>query len=204
MKTQVVTLENKKVKEVDLPKHLFGEEVRPDLLNEMVRYQLAKLRAGTHNTKTIHFVSGTGKKPHAQKGTGRARAGSKRRFQDRGGATYGPLPRSYEFDMPKKVRQLALKVALSMKAKDKKLVILDEAKIAQPKTKAFNENMKKLGLESALFVDGTNLDDNFVLASRNLHKVKVLPQQGVNVYDIMKHDHLVITMNAIEQLGERL
>lgn len=204
MKTQIVTLENKKVKEMDLPEDLFAQEIKPHILNEMVLWQRAKMRAGNQSTKTVSEVSGTGKKPHAQKGTGRARAGSKRRIQDVGGATYGPKSRSFEIKMPKKVRQLALKIALSSKAQENKLLVLDDAKLKTNKTKDFSQILKKLGVESALFIDGSQLDNKLLLASRNLHKIAVLPQQGANVLDILNHDQLVMTQAAIEQLSERL
>jgi large subunit ribosomal protein L4 len=205
MKAQVITLENKKVKEVDLPEALFGLEIRPDLLNMAVTYQLAKRRSGNHETKEIGDISGTGKKPWKQKGTGRARQGSLRSPQFRKGAViFGPQNRDHSIDMPKNVRKLALKVALSSKLKENKLVILDEAKMSTPKTKELLGSLKKLNMESVLFIDGTNIDTNFLLASRNLPKVDVLPEQGSNVYDILRHDYLVMTVNALEQLGERL
>ena len=153
----------------------------------------------------ISQVSGTTKKPYAQKGTGNARQGSLRSPQFRGGAiVFGPVPRDHGYDMPKKVRQLALKTALSSKAKEGKLIILDMAKADSHKTKTLASQLKKLGVQSALIIDGANLDLNFCRAAANIPLVDVLPEQGANVYDILRRDTLVLTKNAIEQLEARL
>lgn len=204
MKTNVISLDNQSVGEIDLADEVFGVAVRTDLLHRMVSYQLSKRRSGTHKTKGVSEISGTTKKPFAQKGGGRARQGSLRSPQFRGGATiFGPVVRSHAFDMPKKVRALALKVALSAKAADGKLIVLDQAKLAAPKTKELAARFKALGWGSVLVIDGA-LDDNFALASRNMPFVDVLPSVGANVYDILRRDTLVLTKDAVAALEARL
>lgn len=204
MKTSIISLDNKSVGEIELADEVFGVPVRTDLLHRMVSYQLSKRRAGTHKTKTISEISGTTKKPFNQKGGGRARQGSLRSAQFRGGSTiFGPVVRSHAFDLPKKVRSLALKVALSSKAADGKLVVLDQAKLSAPKTKDLATRFKALGWGSVLVIDGA-LDDNFALASRNLPFVDVLPSVGANVYDILRRDTLVLTKEAVAALEARL
>lgn len=205
MKIQVVSLDAKKVGEVELNEAVFGLEARGDILDRVIQWQLAKRRAGTHATRTISQLSGTTKKPYAQKGTGNARQGSLRSPQFRKGAViFGPIPRDHGYDLPKKVRQLALKTALSCKVKDGKLIILDEAKTDSHKTKTLAAQLKKLGVQSALIIDGANLDLNFCRAAANIPLIDVLPEQGANVYDIIRRDTLVLTKNAIEQLEARL
>ena len=205
MKCKVVSLENKEAGEIELDEGIFGVPVRKDLLSRMVNYQLAKRRQGTHKTKTVGEISGTGAKPFRQKGTGRARRGSNRSAQMRGGqTTFGPSPRSQEISMPKKVRRLALKTALSAKQADGKLIILDEAKTSEPRTKPVATALEKLGLTSALIVDSEELDGNLILATRNIPGIDLLPQMGANVFDILRRDKLVLTRTAVEQLQERL
>lgn len=205
MKFKVVSLDNKAAGEIDLDDAVFGVPVRRDLLSRMVNYQLAKRRQGTHKTKTVGEISGTGAKPFRQKGTGRARRGTNRAAQMRGGqTTFGPTPRSHDIDMPKKVRQLALKAALSAKQADGKLIVLDEAKSGEPKTKSIAGKLDKLGLTSALIVGGAELDRNFMLAARNIPGIDLVPQKGANVFDILRRDTLVLTREAVEQLQERL
>ncbi len=205
MKIAVKTLDNGTAGEIDLPEEIFGLPSRPDILARMVRYQLAKRRAGTHDTKEIGEVSGRGQRPWAQKGSGRARQGSTRSPQWRHGAIiFGPTPRSHAHDLPKKVRKLALKSALSAKQAEGKLIVLETTKLAQPKTKDLAQRFKKLGIESALFVDGTTVDENFAKAARNIPHIDVLPQQGANVYDILRRDTLVLTREAVAALQERL
>lgn len=206
MKIQVVSLEGKKVGDAELNDGIFGlAEIRADLLDRAVQWQLAKRRSGNHATKTISGVSGTTKKPYAQKGTGNARQGSLRSPQFRGGGIiFGPVVRSHAYDLPKKVRQLALKNALSAKAKEGKLIVLDVAKSDTHKTKDMVSKLKKLGLSSALIIDGANLDLNFCRAVANIPMIDVLPEQGANVYDILRRDTLVLTKNAVEQLEARL
>jgi large subunit ribosomal protein L4 len=205
MKLAVKNLQNKDVGEITLDKDVFGVEVRSDLLHRMVNYQLAKRRAGTASTKTRDQINGTGKKPHRQKGTGAARAGDKKRPIDRGGAVvHGPKPRSFAIDMPKKVRKLALRTALSAKVAEGKLIVLDEAKAKDHKTKPMAAAMEKMGLTSALIVGGKEIDTNFARATANLPRIDVLPAQGANVYDILRRDTLVLTKAAVEELTERL
>lgn len=205
MKASVKNLKNETVGEIELDESVFGLPVRADLLSRMVNYQLAKRRAGTHKTKGVSEISGTGKKPYRQKGTGRARQGSLRSPQFRGGAViFGPVVRSHAHDLTKKVRKLALKTALSAKLADGKLVVLDNASVETHKTKALAAQFKTLGLSSALIIDGSNPDESFMRASRNIPLVDVLPEQGANVYDILRRDTLVLTRNAVEQLEARL
>ena len=205
MKAEVKTLENKKSGDITLDKEIFGVEVRQDILHRMVNYQLAKRRAGTHKVKQRHEVSGTGKKPWAQKGTGRARAGDLKRNIDRGGATvFGPVVRSHTVELPKKVRKLALKTALSAKAAEGKLIILDEAKAKTHKTKPIAEALEKFSFDSALIVGGQEIDVNFARATANIPRIDVLPSQGANVYDILRRDVLVLTKDAVNDLTEKL
>lgn len=205
MKIAVKSLENKDVGSIDLDDAVFGVEIRQDLLHRMVHYQLNKRRAGTHKVKTISEVSGTGKKPYAQKGTGRARAGTLRRPQDVGGGrVHGPVVRSHATELPKQVRALALKTALSAKAKNGQLIILDAATAKEAKTKAMVAALKTMGINNALFVCGSELDQNFALSVRNIPHIDVLPSDGANVYDILRRDTLVLTKDAVDALTSRL
>jgi large subunit ribosomal protein L4 len=205
MKLDVVNLDAQTVGSVELAPEVFGVEVRRDILARMVNYQLAKRRSGNHKTKQIWEVSGTTKKPYAQKGTGRARQGSLRSAQFRGGGViFGPVVRSHAHDLPKKVRALALKVALSAKAAEGKIVVLESAVSATNKTKDLANRLVKLNLSSVLFIDGAQLDRNFALASRNIPHVDVLPSQGANVYDILRADTLVLTKDGLASLEARL
>ena len=179
MKLAVKTLDGKESGDITLDKAVFGVEIRQDIIHQMVNYQLAKRRAGTAKVKQRHEISGTGKKPHAQKGTGRARAGDKKRNIDRGGATvHGPVVRSFATELPKKVRQLALKIALSAKAAEGKLIILDEAKAKTHKTKDMAKAFDGLGLKSAVIVGGAEVDANFARGAANIPLIDVLPSQG--------------------------
>jgi large subunit ribosomal protein L4 len=205
MKATIKNLENADVGSIELLDDVFAVKPRRDILARMVNYQLAKRRSGNHKAKVISEVSGTTKKPWAQKGTGRARQGSLRSAQFRkGGVIFGPVVRDHAHDLSKKVRQLALRMALSSKQLDGKLVILDQAKMDSHKTKALAQKFTKLGFSSALIIDGANLDPNFSKAARNIKHIDVLPEQGANVYDILNSDVLVLTKNAVEQLQERL
>ncbi|MBV8777722.1 MAG: 50S ribosomal protein L4 [Alphaproteobacteria bacterium] len=204
MKLTVKSLDNKDVGDIDLADEVFGLPVRNDILARVVNWQLAKRRAGTHKTKGISEISGTTKKPYKQKGTGRARQGSLRSPQFRGGATiFGPVVRSHEFGLQKKVRKLGLKTALSAKQAEGKLVVIDAASVAEAKTKALRAQFATLGWESVLIIDGA-VDEGFAKAARNLPKVDVLPSVGANVYDILRRDTLVLTRAAVEQLEARL
>ena len=205
MKCDVITLENKKSGSLDLDETVFGVEVRKDILARMVNYQLAKRRGGNHKTKTIGEIRGTTAKPWNQKGTGRARAGSRRATQFRGGQTvFGPVVRSHEQSLNKKVRKLALKTALSSKHASCKLIILYLAKLDDPKTNNLSKNLSAIGVDSALIVAGIEIDSNFAKAAANIPQIDVLPQQGANVYDILRRDKLVLTRDAVTQLVERL
>ncbi|MEG6509814.1 50S ribosomal protein L4 [Methyloligella sp. 2.7D] len=205
MQANVTTLDAKKAGTVDLSDAVFGLEPREDILHRMVRYQLAKRRAGTRSVQDRSEVSATGAKMFRQKGTGNARHGSRRVNLFRGGGkAFGPKPRSHAFDLPKKVRALALKHALSAKAKTGALVVLDKCEVKAPKTKELKDSFEKLGLGSVLVVDGNEVQLAFAQAARNLPGVDVLPVQGINVYDILRHDKLVLTKAALEALEERL
>ena len=205
MKLAVKTLDNKDAGEITLEKSIFGVEIREDVLHQMVKYQRNKARSGNHKVKQRHEIAGTGKKPWAQKGTGRARAGDLKRNIDRGGQTvFGPVVRDHSTSLPKKVRQQALKIALSAKAKDGKLVIIDDAKAKDHKTKPMAAALGKFGFSSALIVGGKEVDVNFARATANIPLIDVLPSQGANVYDILRRDTLVLTKEAVNDLTERL
>ncbi len=204
MKHNVSSLDNKKVKDLNLDKEIFGVELKEDIIYRMIRYQLAKRRSGNHKTKGISEISGTTKKPFKQKGTGSARQGSKRSPQMRGGAViFGPQVRSHGHKLPKKIKKLALKMVISKKLKDGKLVILDQLKINKPKTSLMKSKLLSLKLDSALFIEDKVIDKNFMLAVKNVPKIDVLPLAGINVYDIMKRDFLIFSENAINGLNER-
>lgn len=205
MKVAVKTLENKAAGDIELSDVVFGAEFRKDILARMVQYQRAKARAGTHKTKGVSEISGTTKKPWKQKGSGRARAGSLRSPQFRGGATiFGPVVRSHALDLPKKVRNLALRVALSAKQAQGKLIIVDSLKVKEAKTKAVVAAFEKFGFKKPLIIGGEKLDEAFAKAARNIKGVDVLPQQGANVYDIINHNELVLTKDAVAYLEARL
>jgi large subunit ribosomal protein L4 len=204
MDHKVQSLDGKADDSIVLPDDIFGLEPRADILQRMVRWQLSKRQAGTHKTKTRSEISLSTKKFGNQKGGGRARHGAKSAPQFRGGGkAFGPVVRSHEHDLPKKVRALALKLALSDKAKGEKLIVIADAVAAEPKTKALSERFAKLGLGNALIIGGAALDENFAKAARNIVGVDVLPIQGINVYDIMRRDTLVLTKAAVEALTER-
>ncbi len=204
MDHKVTTLDGKSGGTVVLPDDIFGLEPRADILQRMVRYQLSKRQAGTHKTKMRGEISATTKKMYAQKGTGRARHGAKSAPQFRGGGrAFGPVVRSHAHDLPKKVRALALKHALSDKARGEKLIVIADTKVKDAKTKALAGQFAKLGWTSALIIDGAEVEANFALAARNIAMIDVLPVQGINVYDIMRRDTLVLTKAAVEALTER-
>jgi large subunit ribosomal protein L4 len=204
MRATVRTLDNQEVGDIELAEEVFGLPVRGDILARVVNWQLAKRRAGTHKTKGISDISGTTKKPYKQKGTGRARQGSLRSPQFRGGAViFGPVVRSHEFGLQKKVRRLGLKTALSAKQAEGKLIVIDAARVDEAKTKALRAQLDALGWDSVLIIDGA-VDDGFARAARNLPKVDVLPEKGANVYDILRRDTLVLTRDAVQQLEARL
>ncbi|HYP37259.1 MAG TPA: 50S ribosomal protein L4 [Stellaceae bacterium] len=205
MKLTVRNLDNEEIGELELADEVFGLPIRRDILARVVNWQLAKRRTGTHKTKGISEIRGTTKKPYKQKGTGRARQGSLRSPQFRGGARiFGPVVRSHAFDLQKKVRRLGLKIALSAKQDEGKLVLIDAAHVGEAKTKALRARLAVLGWDSVLIIDGSVVEENFVRATRNLPRVDVMPQQGANVYDILRRDTLVLTREAVRQLEARL
>jgi large subunit ribosomal protein L4 len=205
MELKVTTLEGKPAGSVELKDAIFGLEPRPDILQRCVKWQLAKRQRGTHAVKNRSEIHRTGKKLYRQKGTGNARHGSARVNIFRGGGrAFGPLVRSHAIDLPKKVRALGLKHALSAKARDGDIVVLDNASLEAAKTKALQTRFGKLGFTSALIIDGAELDANFALAARNIRNIDVLPVQGINVYDILRRQVLVLTRTALQALEARL
>jgi len=205
MQTPVITLENTQAGEIELPEALFGATPRADIMARVVHWQLAKRRAGTHKAKGMGEVSGTTKKPYRQKGTGNARQGSLRSPQFRkGGVVHGPVVRDHGYSLNKKVRRLGLISALSQKAAEGKLIVLENAVLAaDAKTSAIAAKVKALGWKSVLVVDAA-ADENFARCVRNLPKVQVLPTMGANVYDILNHEVLAVTRAGVEALKERL
>ena len=204
MKIQVMKLDASKAGSIELNDEIFGLEPRADLLHRMVRYQLLKRQAGTHKTKTRGEVKATSKKMYRQKGTGGARHGNKAAPHFRGGGkAFGPVARSHAIELPKKVRALALKHALSAKMKSESVMVLEDLKAKDAKTKAILAQFAGLKLSSALIVGGSEIEENFGRAVRNIHGIDVLPIQGINVYDILRRDTLVLTKAAIEALEER-
>ena len=204
MKTKVLNLDNKSAGEVELKDDIFGLEPRADLIQRVIVWQLAKRRSGQHKVLTRAEINRTKKKVYAQKGTGQARHGARSARVFVGGAkAMGPVAHSHEFDLPKKVRALGLRHALSSKAKSGSIVILEDAKSKDIKTGDLAKRFGKLGLQSALVVDGT-FDKNFELSARNLSHVALLPAAGLNVYDIIRSDKLVLTKAALTAIEERL
>ncbi|MGQ0674232.1 MAG: 50S ribosomal protein L4 [Hyphomicrobium sp.] len=204
MKANVTTLDAGSAGSVELSDAIFGLEPRSDLIHRMVRYQLLKRMAGTHHAQDRSEVTVTGKKMYKQKGTGGARHGDKSVPQWRGGGkAFGPKPRSHAIEMPKKVRALALRHALSAKAKSGDVVILDKATAKEGKTGALREQFAKLDLGNALIVDGAEIEATFARAARNIPNIDVLPVQGINVYDILRRKKLVLTKAAIDALEAR-
>jgi large subunit ribosomal protein L4 len=201
----VVSQTRAAVGQVEIPAGILAGPVREHLLHEMVKSQLASRRAGTHSTKTRHFVSGGGKKPWKQKGTGRARAGSSRSPLWAGGAVvFGPQPRDYSYQLPKSARKAALRSALAARHAEGKLVVVDALSLSEPKTKQMVACLEGLGVEGSVLVVLAAPDERLTRASRNLPKVKVLPIGGFNVYDVLKHATLVMTRDALEKLATRL
>jgi len=205
MKLAVKTLENKAAGDIELDDTIFGVEVKPDVLHRMVHYQQNKRRAGTRKARHRGEIRGTSAKPWRQKGTGRARAGDLKRPQDvGGGVAFGPVVRSHATELPRKFRRLALKMALASKAKDGKLIIIDDAKAKSHKTKPMADALSKFDINSAVIIGGQEIDVNFARATANLPRIDVLPSQGANVYDILRRDTLVMTQQAVADLTERL
>ena len=205
IKIKSVDMAAKAAGNVDLDEDVFGLPVRKDILHRVVRWQLAKRRAGTHSTKGVSEITGTSKKPWKQKGTGRARFGSLKAPQMRGGGVaFGPTPRSHAHALPKKVRKLGLKMALSAKQAEGQLVVLKTANLKSGKTRDLAASLEKFGWSRPLVITGTEVNESFARAARNLRSIDLLPQQGANVYDILRHDTLVLTADAVEALEARL
>jgi len=204
MKLAITTLEGKEAGSLDVSDEIFGLDPRADILHRMVRWQLAKRRAGTHAVKNRSDIARTTKKMYKQKGTGNARHGAMSAPQFRGGGrAFGPQVRSHEHDLPKKVRALALKHALSAKAKDQAIIVVDMVEVSEPKTKALKAQLGKLGLANALIISGAEVQENFALAARSIPYIDVLPVQGINVYDILRRDRLVLSKAAVDALEAR-
>ena len=205
MKLDVIKLDGGKGGSIELSDAVFGiDEIRGDILQRMVTWQLAKRRAGTHKIQVRNEVSRTGKKMYKQKGTGGARHGSRRAAQFVGGAkAHGPVVRSHAFDLTKKFRALALRHALSSKVKSGALVVVDSVALTEVKTSALRANFDKIGLKNALVIAGPEVDGNFRLAARNIPNVDVLPNAGLNVYDVLRRKTLVLTKDAVEAINAR-
>jgi len=205
MQCDVISLANKKTGTIELDDSVFGVEVRQDILARAVNWQLAKRRAGTAKTKERGEVSATKSKPFRQKGSGRARQGTRVAPQMRGGGVaFGPRVRSHAHKLPKKIRVLALRNALSAKQAEGKLVVIEDAKLKEAKTSALAKHLAKLGWGRALVIDGADVDTNFARAAGNIVGLDVLPSAGANVYDILRRDTLVLTKSGVEKLVERL
>ncbi len=204
MKIDVTSIDGTNSGSIELSDEIFGLEPRQDLIARMIRYQLAKRRAGTHATKGRAEIMRTGKKLYKQKGTGSARHGSARVPQFRGGGrAHGPVNRSHAHDLPKKVRALALRHALSAKAADGNIIVWNDATLAEGKTKLLVQRFEALGLDNALIIGGEAVEQNFSLAARNIPMIDVLPIQGINVYDILRRTKLVLTKAAVDALELR-
>ena len=205
MQCPVKNLDNQVIGEVSLLGNIFGLPVRKDILSRVIHWQMARARQGTHQAKGISDISGTTRKPYRQKGTGRARQGSLRSPQFRGGAViFGPLTRDHGYKLPKKIRQLGLKTVLSQKFAAGELMIIKDLKCNSPKAQELEAKLKSMGISSALFIDGNTLDHNFQCAARNLMYIAVLPQEGANVLSILKRKMLVLSEDAVHHLEARL
>jgi large subunit ribosomal protein L4 len=205
MDVKITTLAGADAGEVKLSEAIFGLDPREDILQRVVRWQLAKRQQGTHQAKGRADIARTGAKMYKQKGTGRARHSSARAPQFRGGGkAHGPVARSHEHDLPKKVRALGLKLALSAKAKASSIIVVDELTLAEAKTKTLAASLAKLGLTNALVIAGAEVDQNFSRAAANIPNIDVLPVQGINVYDILRRGTLVLSRAAVEAIEERL
>ena len=206
MKKQVVNLENKKVKDLDINTNVFGIKLFPDIIHQYIRYQNAKSRQGTHKTKSRSEVNGRAKKPFSQKGTGNARQGSSKPPHFRGGATsMGPVNRDHSFNLNKKEKKLALKSALSSKFSENNIIFIESFEIDSHKTKNLNNKLANFNFKSALFVYGDDvINDNFKKASSNLPRVSALSHNGINVKDIITFDKIFIEEKSIEKISKRL
>jgi len=205
MQVDVINFDGKSVGKVDLADQVFAIEPRADILHRVVTWQRAKSRAGTHAVKTVSDVAGSGKKAFKQKKTGNARQGERYNVHMRGGGVvHGPVVRDHSIDLPKKIRSLGLKMALSSKVKDGNLVVIDSEKLSAAKTGALAKQLKKLNLDSALFVGADALDTNFQKSAANIPNIDALPTIGLNVLDILNHDKLVLTADAVKAVEARL
>lgn len=205
MEAEIIDINKAVVGKIDLPEQVFGAEVKNHLMRDVVIMQLANRRRGTASTLTRHEVSGSGKKPWKQKGTGRARAGTVTSPLWRGGGIiFGPKPRDYSYELPKKVKKGALKSALSIKIKEKKLLILDSLEMERPKTKDLVEMLRGLGVTEKALIAYSGDNENLQLAARNLPGVKTLKVEGLNVYDLLIYDYLICSKDAVQRIGERL
>ena len=205
MKLDVIKLDGAKAGSVDLDDAIFGiDDIRGDILQRVVTWQLAKRRSGNHKIQVRNEVSRTGKKMYKQKGTGGARHGSRRAAQFVGGAkAHGPVVRSHAFGLNKKIRALALRHALSSKAKSGSLVVIDAAELTDPKTAGLRATFDKMGLKNALIIAGPEVNANFKLAARNIPNIDVLPNAGLNVYDVLRRGTLVLTKSAVDGISAR-
>lgn len=205
MQVNVINFDGKAVGKIDLQDSIFGLDARADILHRVVTWQRAKARAGTHAVKTVSDVAGSGKKAFKQKKTGNARQGERYNVHMRGGGVvHGPVVRDHSIDLPKKIRSLGLKMALSSKLKEDSLIVIDSEKLSAAKTGAFAKQLKKLNIASALFVGGDTLDENFKKSASNIVNIDVLPTVGLNVLDILKHEKLVLTADAVKAIEARL
>ena len=205
MQVNIINFDGKAVGKIDLQDSIFGLDARADILHRVVTWQRAKSRAGTHAVKTVSDVAGSGKKAFKQKKTGNARQGERYNVHMRGGGVvHGPVVRDHSIDLPKKIRALGLKMALSSKAKEGVLVVIDSEKMSAVKTAAFAKQLKKLDIKSALFVGADTLDENFKKSAANVNNIDVLPTVGLNVLDILKHEKLVLTADAVKAIEARL
>jgi len=204
MELTITTLDGQSAGSVTLPEAIFGLEPRADLIQRCVNWQLSRRQAGTHKSKGRSEINRTTKKMYRQKGTGSARHGAASAPQFRGGGkAFGPVVRSHAMDLPKKVRALALRHALSAKAKDGALIVVDKVAVGEAKTKGLRGSFTKLGVDNALIIDGSEIDANFRIAARNIPNIDVLPVQGINVYDILRRQKLVLTKAALDALEAR-
>lgn len=205
MQVEIINLDGKTVGKVELADSIFGVEPRADILHRVVTWQRANARAGTHAVKTVSDVAGSGKKAFKQKKTGNARQGEKYNVHMRGGGVvHGPVVRDHSIDLPKKIRALGLKMALSSKVKDGALVVIDSEKLSSAKTGSFAKQLQKLNLTSALFVGADKLDENFKKSAANIKNIDALPTIGLNVLDILKHEKLVLTSDSVKSIETRL
>jgi large subunit ribosomal protein L4 len=205
MQVEILNLDGKSVGKAELADSIFGIEPRADILHRVVTWQRANARAGTHAVKTVSDVAGSGKKAFKQKKTGNAREGERYNVHMRGGGVvHGPVVRDHNIDLPKKVRSLGLKMALSSKVKEGALIIIDSEKMKEAKTNALAKQLKKLNIASALFVGAESIDTNFKKSAANIINVDVLPTIGLNVLDILKHEKLVLTADAVKAVEARL